>query len=133
MFKDKGNLNLEEGDHKLKEGLYLRKQKGKYRLIYPPKKDLSKPFNLKNIHWKNFIGFHQWMTTLIIFLVILSSVAYMNDTAECREFVNNMSSVCMEWNKMQSDKAFEPFSGQYPFDEKKEDGIIGEHNISLYS
>jgi hypothetical protein len=131
-------LNLEQGDYKLKEGLYLRKEKDNYRLIYPPKKDPSKPFNLKNIHWPNFIGFHQWLNLLIIALVILSSFAFLHDTAKCREIVANPYKICgYSFNQGNSDLLnITVWNNQTDWEyvgEPKEGDVIDKYNLSIHT
>lgn len=123
-------LNLEQGDHKLKDGVYLRKEKDNYRLIYPVKKDLSQPFSFKNIHWKNFIGIQNWLSTLIIILVIVMSLTYMRDTELCREIVANPYKICgYQFGVPLNETLLFP---NITWDSKEGD-IVDEYNISLHT
>lgn len=86
---------MEEGKNKLADGVYLLKRGDDYKIIRPPKKDITKPFTKDNIHWGNLIGIkHNWLSLLIIVLLILSSIAYKIDTEECRKIVENPQKIC---------------------------------------
>lgn len=77
---------------KLDEGIYLKKNKGKYSLIYPIKKDLSKPFKKGNIDWKNVWGIRnkQWLTTIFILAIIFFSIwAYKHDIELYRDIAQH--------------------------------------------
>jgi hypothetical protein len=70
----------------------LRKDKFGYRVVYPIKKNTDDKFNLKNIHWVNFLfGGRNNLLNLIIILLIISSALYgfKEVTDSCRDFADN--------------------------------------------
>lgn len=87
---EKININNEE--------ICLKKGWDGHRVVYPWKKDLSKPYSWANMNWKNFLIGGHWSRPLkmFLFLVVLYLFAqmYLSDTATCREYVSNFSSYC---------------------------------------
>ena len=79
---------------KIKDDLYIQRSKlSGWKIVYPIKKDLDKPYTLDNIHWKNLLtggGWFKLLVTIFIFAIIIFSVwAYLNDTKICRELISN--------------------------------------------
>ena len=87
-------IKFEDGEYKLEDGLYLNKKGKKYNLVYPPKKDKSKPFAKGNIAWKNLLIGKSWFDIIIILLLLFSAWAYQRDTSECRAILSNPSKIC---------------------------------------
>lgn len=80
------------------EEIFIKKGWDGYRVCYPNKKDLTKPFSKENAHWKNIIygGHWSYIFKLIIFLILLYFFVqmYLQDTEICREFVENWETIC---------------------------------------
>jgi len=83
---------------KIKEGVYLKEKKGDYRIVYPVKKNLDKPFKKGNIHWFNLITGGSWnkllATVFIVVMIILLAWSYHHDNAACMEIYNDISKTC---------------------------------------
>lgn len=80
------------GIEKIRDDLYIKKGWDGYRVVYPNRKDLNKPFNFKdNCNWKNILfgGHWSWSLKLLLFLIALYFFVqmYLHDTALCREYV----------------------------------------------
>lgn len=94
MLKEK--VKLSNGDEVWLGG------KKEYRVIYPIKKDMDKPFGLDNIDWKGkwkniWLGgsWRKFFQTLFVILIILASVlAYRHDTAACFKILQDPQSIC---------------------------------------
>lgn len=84
---------------KIRDDLYVRKGWDGYRVVYPNRIDLSKPFQKGNIHWQNVIGqWHFWVKGILFLLVLYFFVQmYKSDVKQCREFVQNIDSVCIQY------------------------------------
>jgi hypothetical protein len=84
--------------YKLDKNTYLQKIKAGYRLIYPPKKDITKPLTTDNINWFNMLtgGSIPRLITLlcILFLILFISWGYSIDTRTCRELMANPYKIC---------------------------------------
>ena len=74
------------GIEKIREGLYIKKSLGEYRVVYPIKND-DGTFN-----WKNFLIGGSWFnlikTTLIILALIALTLSYNHDVKECSSVAN---------------------------------------------
>ena len=82
---------------KIRDDLYVKKGWDGYRVVYPIKKDLDRPFSFKdNINWKNFLGqWHFWLKSLLFLIALYFFVQmYLADTEQCREFVDNFGYQC---------------------------------------
>lgn len=82
-------LNL----YKIREGVYLKTTGKSESIIYPPKKDLNKPFYADNVNWKNFLiggSWNRFITMCIIIAIIcLISYGYYHDIKEYKTFYEN--------------------------------------------
>lgn len=89
----------EVGDLPEGEKIYLKKGWDGYRVVYPNRLDLSKPIQKGNINWKNFIGqWHFWVKGILILIALYFFVQmYLSDTQTCREFVNNIDTICVQY------------------------------------
>ena len=92
--------NIEE----IKPNLYVQKiktRKGEdyYKLVYPPKKDLTKPLKRDNINWKNLIANGRWLNlifiALIVLIILFTSWRYKEETKACYDFRYNASDYCL--------------------------------------
>lgn len=81
------------------EKVYLKKGKHtNYRVIYPIKKELDKPFSKENFNWKNFIygGLENTLVLLfILFLTLTFFYIYNHDTKEMQKVVENPCEYCL--------------------------------------
>ena len=95
---------------KIRENLYIKKGWDGYRVVYPTKIDLDKPFGKGNIHWRNLIGqWHFWLKGLFFLVMLYIFVqGYLHDTKQCRDFVNNIDTVCSKYQSVMNDKAINP-------------------------
>ncbi len=82
---------LNESTYKLSQNETLEKKGSEWRVIYPIKKDINKPFGKGNINWFNFLtgGSIKRLIQLAIILILLVFLmwSYNHDIAECREYV----------------------------------------------
>jgi hypothetical protein len=85
---------------KIRENLYIKKGWDGYRVVYPTKIDLDKPFGKGNINWKNLIGqWHFWLKSFIFLLALYFFVQmYLHDTKQCRDYVNNFETICSQYS-----------------------------------
>lgn len=98
---------------KIKEGLFVKKEWYGYRVVYPIKKDLTKPATKENINWKHvFIGDWGNFINISIFVVLLLFLAwaYNHDTQECRDLIENPEAYCSNFN---SDPVILPINPAY--------------------
>lgn len=83
----------------IKPNLFIKKTKDSYKIVYPIKKNLQKPFSLNNMHWKNFLLGGSWENAvtviIIIALLLFISWSYNYETAECRKFIENPRAWCL--------------------------------------
>jgi len=81
---------------KIRGDLYIKKGWDGYRVVYPIKKELDKPFSRKNAHWKNILIGGHWSRPLklLLFLIALYlfTQMYLADTKLCRDFVQQITS-----------------------------------------
>ncbi len=82
---------------KLKEGVYWT---GK-EIIYPIKKDITKPYK-NNLDWKNLIGIRN-MSMLLMVIIFFSMIffgvmAYKHDTNACFNLIENPQLFCSNYN-----------------------------------
>lgn len=92
---------------KIRDDLYIQKGWDGYRVVYPNKKELSKPLFFRNpetkkfdnINWKNLIGqWHFWLKCFIFLLALYFFVQmYLSDTSTCREFIADIETHCIEY------------------------------------
>lgn len=73
----------------VKPGLFLQQTKTGWRVVKPIKKDLAKPFSLKNnINWKHFL-IGDWnrliLTIIILAIIFFAAWAYNHDINSCAE------------------------------------------------
>jgi hypothetical protein len=72
---------------KIRDGLYVKKSFGKYRVVYPIKNDDG------TTNWFNILIGGTWgkfITVLFVIAIILGvTFSYMHDTKTCREMVSN--------------------------------------------
>jgi len=77
---------------KIKEDLYVKKGRFGYRIVYPIKKDIDKPFTQDNINWKHLL-IGDWTrlisTSLILLLIMFGIFSYSYDTEMCRDVLSN--------------------------------------------
>lgn len=92
---------------KIRENLYIKKGWDGYRVVYPNKIDLDKPFQKGNINWKNVIGRWPFWIKGLFFLILLYAFVqgYLHDTKQCRDFVNNIDTVCYQYQSVINDRA----------------------------
>ena len=90
----------------IKPKLFVQKTRyGNWIYIKPLKKDINKPFTLGNIHWKNLL-IGDWITMLIVLLLLFTAIAYKHDVKVCTELQNKVSyDTCYSdcWNNCDSD------------------------------
>ncbi len=84
---------------KLKKGVYLHEgKKGEFRLIYPIKKDIDKPYGLNNMNWFNFFTGGSWnkLFTLgfIIFMIIFLAWTYQHDVEAYKDVYSDPCGYC---------------------------------------
>lgn len=83
------------GIEKIREGLYIKKSLGEYRIVYPIKND-DGTFN-----WKNFLIGGSWFnlikTTLIILALIALTLSYNHDVKECSTIANYVAENPCSW------------------------------------
>lgn len=84
---------------KIRDDLYVKKGWDGYRVVYPNKIDLSKPLQKGNINWKNVVGqWHFWLKGILLLIALYFFVQmYLSDTKICREFVENIDQVCVQY------------------------------------
>lgn len=93
---------------KLNDRQYLIKKRGKYKIIYPIKKDMNKPFGRNNIHWKNFImGSNFTLVLLVILLVSVSAWAYKHDIEMYQDVFEDPCNYCYDYQELNLSKDFE--------------------------
>jgi hypothetical protein len=72
---------------KIREGVYIQKSFGRYKVVYPINNDNGTP------NWFNILTGGTWgklLTTLFVIAIILGvTFSYMHDTKTCREMVSN--------------------------------------------
>lgn len=72
---------------KIREGLYIRKDKFGYKIIYPYKNDDG------TINWFNVLTGGTWWklvkVVVIVFLILGMSWGYYHDTKTCRELMSD--------------------------------------------
>jgi len=91
---------------KIRDELYIKKGWDGYRVVYPIKKDTSKPYTIDkkwdNVHWRNLLYGGHWSRPIKVLLFLLALYlfvqAYKSDTATCREFVENIGEVCAKYD-----------------------------------
>lgn len=78
---------------KIRDDLYIKKGWDGYRVVYPTKNDLTKPFSFNNINWKNFLTGGHWSYSLKLLIFIMALYFFVQmynyDTAICREYASN--------------------------------------------
>jgi len=77
------------------------------------KKDITKPLNFKNISIKSLI-IGDWKNFFIFILIMFLAYGYANDTAACRELIEDTARVCMEF--MTDNPQFELNTGDINLD-----------------
>lgn len=84
---------------KIRENLYIKKGWDGYRVVYPNKIDLEKPFGKGNINWKNLIGqWHFWLKSFIFLIALYFFVQmYLHDTKQCRDYAANFETICSNY------------------------------------
>lgn len=84
---------------KIRDDLYIKKGWDGYRVAYPNKIDLSKPFQKGNINWKNVVGHWSYWVKCILFLIALYFFVqmYLADTKQCRDYVQNIDAICVQY------------------------------------
>lgn len=97
---------------KIKEGLFVAGRPGSYRVVYPIKNDLDRPFSFRdNVNWKNFLIGGSWkrlgvllLTMCVIFFFIGT---YKADTENCRQLMRDPCMLCnstrcmFNWSKVE--------------------------------
>lgn len=75
-----------EGVEKIREGLYIKKSLGEYRVVYPIKNDDG------SFNWKNFLIGGSYLnlikTALIVLALIALTLSYNHDVKECSTIAN---------------------------------------------
>jgi len=77
---------------KIKDDLYVKKGRFGWFIVYPIKKDQDKPYTKDNINWRNLlVGSTGSFIQMIILFVLMTFLifAYMHDTEECYEMLEN--------------------------------------------
>lgn len=87
---------------KIRDGLYIKKGWDGYRVVYPFRNDLDRPFSFRdNCNWVNvLIGGHwSFMVKLLIFLIAFYffTQMYLHDTAVCRNYAENFKEECTKY------------------------------------
>jgi hypothetical protein len=86
---------------KIREDLYVRKFWDGYKVVYPNRKDLEKPFSLSNANWRNILMGGRWtyILKLIIILLIIYAFVYMQlaNEKQCRTFASNFTNICIQY------------------------------------
>lgn len=95
---------------RIREDLYIKKGWDGYRVVYPIRKDITKPLTKDNFHWKNFIGqWHFWLKAAFFLAMVYFIVQqYLADTQQCRDFMSNIDTVCAQR------KIISPISNENP-------------------
>ena len=77
------------------EKVYLQKGIfGKYKTIQPIKKDLSKPFSFRNIHWKNFIAGGDYRNLIIIAIIVFILIMAISEYSNAVKIANKCLENC---------------------------------------
>jgi len=101
---------------KIRDNLYIRKGWDGYRVVHPTKKDLTKPFSLNNINWKNFLVGGHWSYPLkllfVLIVLYLFVQMYLADTKTCREFVENFETEYLKY--FDTPTSIKNYSRSYP-------------------
>ena len=83
---------IRKDDKKLDEGVYLRKGKFGYRLVYPFTHEDG------TVNWFNFFTGGSWMNLLkwgiVVALILFSCWAYYHDVIQALEVCNNVYARC---------------------------------------
>ena len=83
----------------VKPNLFIQKTKFGYKVVYPIKKDLTKPLSFDNINWKNLL-IGSWKTfgiflLILFFLFLLYKAYYKEVVIPCKEIMENPCEYCM--------------------------------------
>lgn len=88
--------------YKLSDTEILEKKGKEWRIIYPLKKDLSKPFQSDNIQWFNLItgGSIKRLLNLGLILIVIFFVmwSYNNDIQECKVLIEEQNLIYGDFN-----------------------------------
>ncbi len=117
---------INEKTYKLETDQYLQKIKDKYRIIYPIKKDLSKPFKKGNIRWKNLIlgdVSTTMVTMIIIFSLLIVSFSYKDTVEKCNDLAENVCDYCTKLSSEQNNSFLN--IAEVVFNEKEINFITG--------
>lgn len=98
MLQDKDKMEWKWT--KVDEGVYVKKGKLGYSMIYPIRKDPDKGYNFKNIDWRNFFGLRNikslmWIVLFVV-LIILSALAYSHDINLCSKVMQDPCEYCLQ-------------------------------------
>ena len=91
----------------VKPNFFIAGREGRWRRVYPPKKDISKPFTWNNIHWFRFLigSWGRFLTvSFIIVMILMLSWSYAKDTKQCRDMMEDSCFIkCVSEKKFISD------------------------------
>lgn len=102
---------INDNTYKIKDGCYLKGD----RIIYPIKKDITKPFTKDNVHWKNFLIGGSWKKFFVYMWIVVMALllmwTYSIDTKECRELMENPMQICSKISSSLLNNSIGTFGG----------------------